>query len=160
MAGTVAFLTILAFLTSTATAELLGSHATIAMVKMAIPWGFLLLVPALAITGASGFRMAGASADPVILRKKRRMPLIAANGLLILVPAAFWLRSLASQGDFGSIFYIVQAIELVAGSVNLAFMALNIRDGLQLSGRWPRGLVATLRSRIFPRARSGVGSRK
>ena len=76
----------------------------IAAVKRAIPWGFLILVPALAITGASGQKMAGASSDPAIARKERRMPFIAANGLLILMPAAFYLAALASRGDFAGVF--------------------------------------------------------
>jgi hypothetical protein len=100
-------------------------------------WGFLLLVPALAITGASGFRMAGTSTDPRIVSKKRRMPFIAGNGLLVLIPAALYLASLASRGEFGTNFYIVQAIELVAGAVNITLMSLNVRDGFRLTGRLP-----------------------
>jgi hypothetical protein len=65
------------------------------------------------------------------------MPLIAGNGLLILIPAAFTLASLASHAPFGSLFYAVQAVELIAGAVNLALMSLNIRDGLRLTKRIP-----------------------
>jgi hypothetical protein len=133
IAGAVAFVTILSFWLSTAASELFGSTAIIATVKETIPWGFLILVPALAVTGASGFRMAGASSDPRIIRKRRRMPFIAANGLLILVPAALYLATLASRGEFGMLFYGVQAIELVAGAVNLTLMSLNIRDGFSLT---------------------------
>ena len=89
--------------------------------------------PALAITGVSGFRMAGASADPTIARKRRRMPVIAANGIFVLIPAALYLAMLASRGEFGPLFYGVQAIELIAGAVNLTLMSLNIRDGLSLT---------------------------
>lgn len=135
MAGAIAFLTILTFWSSTVVVELSGSEAWITAVKRAIPWGFLILVPAMAIAGASGFKMAGSSTDPRISRKKRRMPLVVANGLLILMPAAFWLRALASDGEFGSLFYIVQAVELAAGAVNIALLALNMADGLRLTGR-------------------------
>ena len=134
-AGIIGFLTILTFWTSTVASELFGSVEMIAAVKQAIPWGFLILVPALAITGASGFRMAGTSSEPRIVRKKRRMPFIAGNGVLILIPAALYLATLASRGEFGSLFYGVQAIELIAGAVNLTLMLLNIRDGLRLTGR-------------------------
>ncbi len=138
IAGIIGFVTILIFWTSTAASEMFGSVETITAVKRAIPWGLLILAPALAITGATGFRMAGASTDPRILKKKHRMPFIAANGLLILVPAALYLAALASRGEFGGVFYGVQAIELVAGAVNLTLMALNIRDGLRLAGRLAR----------------------
>jgi len=100
-------------------------------------WIFLaaFFVPALAITGVSGFRMAGASTDPRIVAKRRRMPIVAANGIRVLIPAALYLATLASRGDFGPLFYGVQAIELVAGAVNLTLMSLNIRDGLSLTAR-------------------------
>jgi len=123
------------FWTSTVGSELFGSMETIIAVKLAIPWGLVVLVPALAIAGATGFRMAGASSDPRVVGKKRRMPFIAGNGVLILVPAALYLALLASRGEFGPAFYAVQAVELTAGAINLALMSLNIRDGLRLSGR-------------------------
>jgi len=148
IAGVVGFVTILTFWLSTVTSELFGSMAVIAAVKEMIPWGFLVLVPALAIAGASGFRLAGASSDPRIVKKRRRMPFIAANGILILVPAALYLATLASRGEFGMLFYGVQAIELAAGAVNITLMALNIRDGLSLAAnrrgrRPPTGEFAT-----------------
>lgn len=135
LSGALAFLTILTFWVSTVMSESFGAEATITAVKLSIPWGFLILVPALAITGFTGLRMAGASADPAIVGKKRRMPFIAGNGLLVLVPSAIYLAVLASRGAFGTVFYAVQAIELIAGAVNLTLMALNMRDGLRLSGR-------------------------
>ncbi len=135
IAGTIGFLTILVFWISTVVSELFGSPETVAAVKQAIPWGFLWLVPALALAGATGFRMAGASSDARIARKKRRMPIIAANGVLVLLPSAFCLAWLASQGELGLLFYSVQAVELVCGAINLALMSLNLRDGLRLTGR-------------------------
>jgi hypothetical protein len=42
IAGMIAFLTILTFWLSTAISELFGSAETIATVKLAIPWGFLI----------------------------------------------------------------------------------------------------------------------
>jgi hypothetical protein len=135
IAGIIGFLTILVFWTSTVASELFGSAHMVAVVKRTIPWGFLILVPALAIAGASGFRMAGGSSEPGIVSKRRRMPIVAANGLLILIPAALYLKLLAAHGEFGIPFYAVQAIELVAGAINLTLMAFNIRDGLRLTGR-------------------------
>ncbi len=135
IAGIVAVLTILTFWISTAVSELFLPIDAVIAVKQAIPWGLLVLVPALAITGATGFRLAGASTDPRVLRKKRRMPFIAGNGILVLIPAALSLSALATRLEFDSLFYSIQAIELLAGAVNLALMSLNIRDGLRLSGR-------------------------
>lgn len=135
IAAATGFLTILTFWISTVVSELSGSDTLIVSVKQAIPWGLLVLVPALIITGATGLPMSQASTTPGILAKKRRMPFIAGNGLLILVPAAFLLDGLASRGEFGAAFVTVQAVELIAGAVNLTLMSLNIRDGFRLTGR-------------------------
>jgi hypothetical protein len=64
------------------------------------------------------------------------MPLIAANGLLVLLPAAIFLNLWAAQGTFDSRFYLVQAVELLAGAINLLLMGLNMRDGVKLTGRF------------------------
>ena len=63
------------------------------------------------------------------------MPFIAANGLLILVPAAIFLSVRAQAGMFDGAFYAVQAVELLAGAINVTLIGLNIRDGLRLSRR-------------------------
>ena len=135
IAGVIGLLTILAFWTSTVVVELFGSIDMVIAVKTAIPWGLFLLAPALAITGMSGLRIAGPTIEPEILRKKRRMPFIAGNGLLILIPSALYLSILAGRGEFDGVFYGVQAVELLAGAVNITLMSLNIRDGLRVTGR-------------------------
>lgn len=135
IAGITATVMISIFWLATVIVELIGSRPAIAAVKEAIPWGFFILIPALILTGFSGFRVAGKGATPEIGRKKLRMPFIAANGIVILVPAALYLASCAVHGSFGQSFYIVQAIELTAGAVNLTLMGLNIRDGLRLAGK-------------------------
>ena len=135
-AGIIGLATIATFWTSTVIVDLFGTYAQIATVKQAILWGLLLLVPALAVAGASGMRMGGwAKAGPA-LAKKRRMPIIAANGLLVLVPCAIVLSARAQAGQFDDLFYAIQAVELAAGLVNMALLALNVRDGFRLTGRF------------------------
>ncbi|MGP1254038.1 MAG: hypothetical protein ACTS10_06485 [Kiloniellales bacterium] len=135
IAGLLAGVTILTFWLSTVAVELGGNAAAMTTVKTAIPWGLLLLIPSLALTGATGFRLAGNRRDALVQAKRRRIPIIAANGLLVLVPAAFFLAWRASAGLFDDVFYAVQAVELLAGAVNLALIGLNLRDGLRASGR-------------------------
>jgi hypothetical protein len=137
-AGAIAILTIATFWLSTALSELLASKATVVAVKTAIPWGFLLLIPALAATAGSGFVLAKGRQAGLIGTKKKRMPIVAANGLLVLIPAALFLASKASAGQFDTSFYVVQAIELAAGPVNVALLGLNMRDGLKMKGRLRR----------------------
>lgn len=134
-AGIIGFLLILSFWSATVISELSGSTGMITMVKMTILWGMLALVPSLALAGASGMAIGRRRRDAPALAKKKRMPFIAANGVLVLIPSAIFLATKASAGVFDSWFYAVQAIELVAGAVNLSLMGLNIRDGLAMSCR-------------------------
>ena len=124
------FVFILVFWLSTLISELFMSYATIAMVKQSILYAFILFIPAMIMAGVSGNRLGAKSKHPNVLAKKKRMPFIALNGVIILLPAAFYLSYLASLGRFDSTFYIVQAIELLVGAANLMLMGLNIRDGL------------------------------
>lgn len=139
VAGVLALATIAVFWLSTAVSELIGAPETVTLVKTAIPWGFLLLIPALMATGGTGLSLARGRRGGLIGVKLRRMPIIAANGVLILVPAALFLAMKARDGAFDGSFYAVQAIELIAGAANLALLSLSLRDGLRLSGRLRRG---------------------
>ncbi|NKJ44876.1 MULTISPECIES: hypothetical protein [unclassified Novosphingobium] len=67
--------------------------------------------------------------------KLRRMPFVAATGLLILIPSAYFLAQKAQVGRFDASFYVVQVIELISGAVNIMLLGLNMRDGLMLKGR-------------------------
>lgn len=136
--GIIALLTIATFWISTILSELFGSHAIITTVKTTIPWGFLLLIPALASAGASGLALANGRRQGLVGKKLKRMPVIAANGLLVLIPSALFLASKASSGEFDIAFDIVQALELVAGAANMTLLSLNLRDGLKLTGRLRR----------------------
>ncbi|MCP1575969.1 ferredoxin-NADP reductase [Herbaspirillum rubrisubalbicans] len=137
IAGLVAILAVSTFWLSTAFSELFSSRATVIAVKMAIPWGFLLLVPALAVTGSSGLLLSKGQRQGVVGVKRKCLPFIAANGLLILMPAALFLASKAKVGNFDAEFYAVQALELTAGALNITLLFLNMRAGLALT-RWRR----------------------
>ncbi len=135
IAGTLALAMLLLFWLSTALSELFASNTVVATVKVLIPWGFLILIPALAIVGASGLRLGNSWRGSVIARKRRRMPFIAANGILILIPSALYLSSKAQTGEFDTAFYVVQIVELVLGATNITLLSLNMRDGFRLSGK-------------------------
>lgn len=138
-AGGIAFLTILVFFTSTVIVELVGDvDAIVATKQRIVTPGLYVLIPAIAVTGITGFLRGRARSGRLVEAKRRRMPFIAANGLLILVPAALTLSHWAAQGRFDTAFYAVQALELIAGAVNLTLMGWNIRDGRYLAGRWRR----------------------
>jgi hypothetical protein len=135
ISGALALLTIVIFWTSTVAAELFGTSAQIATVKMAVVYGLAVLVPAMAIAGASGFSLGAKWKSATVARKKARMKIIAATGILVLVPSAVFLAVKAGQGEFDTTFVVVQGIELVAGASNIALLGLNMRDGLAMRRR-------------------------
>ena len=145
IAGLLATLTIATFFLSTVIVELFGSHEAVAIVKSLIVMpGLFILVPAIAATGGSGFALSKSRQGRLVDSKKKRMPFIAANGLLVLLPSAIFLDRWASSGSFDTAFYLVQGVELLAGAVNLTLMGLNIRDGIKMSGRF-RAAPTTVR---------------
>lgn len=135
IAGAIALLTIASFWTSTLYSELFANHDTIAYIKQLILKGMFILIPSMMMVGASGFSLSQKMRGPVIEAKKKRMKIIAVNGILILLPSAFFLASKASSGEFDLVFYGVQALELIAGATNMTLIIFNIRAGRKLSRR-------------------------
>jgi hypothetical protein len=132
----VATLCIASFFCATLFTEAFGSQAAVARLKSLIVMpGLFILVPAIAITGGSGFFLSRSRRGRLVDTKKKRMPFIAANGLLVLVPCAIVLDRWAATGSLGTAFYAIQALELAAGATNLVLMGMNMRDGLRMSGR-------------------------
>lgn len=123
------------FWLSTLTAELFMSHASVTTVKMLICYAMFIFVPTMVITGMTGMKMGAKSPHPNIVRKRKRMPIIALNGLLILLPCAIYLYYRATIGMFDTTFYVIQIIEVVAGATNLTLMLLSMRDGITLHRR-------------------------
>ena len=136
IAGILSPLLIATFFTSTVLVEVLGSHTAVSQLKsLIVSPGLWVLLPCLAATGGSGMFLGKSRNGRLVANKKKRMPFIAANGLLVLVPCAIVLNHWASAGIFDTRFYVVQALELLAGATNVTLLALNVRDGLRLAGR-------------------------
>ena len=132
LAGTTAMLIIASFWTSTLVSELFMDHAAVADVKLGIVYGLFLLVPCLAATGGSGFMLGKSRKERLLEQKKKRMLIIAANGLFVMIPSALFLNYKAAAGEFDVSFYAVQLAELAVGAVQLTLMGMNFRDGLRL----------------------------
>ena len=139
VAAVIATLCIATFLIATISVELFGSIEMISTVKnLIVTPGLYILIPAMAIVGGTGFSISGNRKSRLISNKKKRMPFIAANGLLLLAPCAIFLSHWASLGSFDTTFYFVQGIEILAGAINLVLMGLNMRDGLYMTGKLRR----------------------
>lgn len=145
IAGLLAPLCIATFFLSTILTELFGSHAAVAQLKsLIVTPGLWIMIALMAAAGGSGMFLARSRKGRLVDAKKKRMPVIAANGLLVLVPCAIVLDRWAAAGSFDTAFYVLQSIELVAGAANLTLMGLNARDGLRMAGRLrSRGLRRT-----------------
>ena len=133
--GGIALLCIFCFWTSTLISELFLPQGSVVTVKGVILQAMWILIPAMAATGGSGFALAKNRSGRLVESKKKRMPLIALNGLLVLLPSAFYLHSKAQAGAFDTSFYVIQAVELTAGATNLWLLSKNMYDGLKLAGR-------------------------
>lgn len=146
--GILASLCIATFFLSTILTELFGSHAAVAQLKsLIVTPGLWIMVPLMAAAGGSGMFLAKSRKGRLVDAKKKRMPFIAANGLLVLVPCAIVLSRWAAAGSFDTTFYLVQAIELIAGATNLTLMGLNARDGLRMAGRLRNSPTAAAKAR-------------
>jgi hypothetical protein len=136
IAGILAPLCLVVFFLSTVLTELFGSHASVAQLKaLIVTPGLWIMIPAIAAAGGSGMFLGRSRSGRLVAAKKKRMPFIAANGLLVLVPCAIVLNRWAAAGTFDTTFYVVQIIELIAGATNFVLMGLNLRDGLRIAGR-------------------------
>lgn len=135
-AGSLAMLTVVTFWASTLVSELFMGQDAVKTVKHAIVYyGLIPLVILMAGTGGSGFFLAKRRKGRIIEEKKRRMPKIVAIGLLVMIPCALFLNAKAAAGDFDTMFYAVQAFELLVGLMQLILLGRSFRDGLRLTGR-------------------------
>lgn len=142
LAAPIAIFCIATFFSATIFVELFGTSASIATLKSLIVWpGLFILAPSIAVAGASGFALAKARSGRLIQQKKKRMPFVGVNGILVLIPCAVLLDIWASAGTFDTRFYVVQGIESLAGAINLILMGLNMRDGLRMSGRLGKSMA-------------------
>lgn len=135
IAGVIGFLCILFFVLSTAYSELFGSLETIAATKSVNFKGMFLLVAALLGAGGSGVSLLGKRQDGLALTKQKRGPIAFMTSVFILLPSSYFLARWAATGTFGTWFYAVQTIELLASGLVIAMISLNIRDGMALTGR-------------------------
>ncbi|MBC7954956.1 MAG: hypothetical protein H7Y33_03675 [Cytophagales bacterium] len=128
-----AFGMVLLFWSSTLVSEFFLDLHSVAIVKRAVAYALPVLIVLLITTGATGARLATGRTGRLLGAKRRRMRVVAATGMLVMLPAALFLHALASRGSFDGRFYAIQAVELIAGASQIALMALNARDGLRLS---------------------------
>ena len=107
IAGILAPLCIATFFLSTILVELFGSHEAVAQLKsLIVTPGLWILIPAMAAAGGSGMFLGRSRKGRLVDAKKKRMPFIAANGLLVLVPCAIVLNRWAAAGAFDTTFYV------------------------------------------------------
>jgi hypothetical protein len=118
---------IVTFLASSTVTELIGTPAEVRLLRHGVLLGLPLLIGCLVAVALTGRRLAGRSRAPVVRRKQRRMQLVAAAGLAVLVPCAVVLNYRAMTA--------LEITELAVGAFNLALLTLNFRDGRALARR-------------------------
>jgi len=123
------------FLVSSTVIEIIGDPGEVRSLRHAILLALPLLIGCLAASALTGRRLAGRSRAPVVRRKQRRMQVVAAVGLVVLVPCAVALNYLAGSATADRLASVLEITELLAGAVNLALLALNFRDGRGMTRR-------------------------
>jgi hypothetical protein len=136
LSAVLALVILATFWSATLVSELLLDVHAVVATKRSIALGLVLLVPCMAALNVSGARISGTRNGPLIARKRRILRIMGANAALVLVPCALTLFWLSRDGSLGVTFYAVQAIELVAGAVNVTLLLMNVHAGLKLAGRF------------------------
>ncbi|CCG42001.1 hypothetical protein [Magnetospirillum molischianum] len=116
---------------SAVTAGLFADRELLAFIKEVVVWSLFPLVPIAMITAITGLQLTRVRPSQISERKRRRLRLIAAISIVVLLPATLWLDAQAQQDSVdGTLFFIVQGIELAAGLVTLVLMGISVRDGI------------------------------
>lgn len=129
----IAFVLILGFMFSSLTSEFLGDYILIANVKKSIFFTLPLLIICMIITGISSRKLA--LLYPNVPYKRlvvRRVEYIGLNGVIFLAPLATVLNYLAQNNKLNSSFYLLQAIEIFFGLMNIFFFIKMFRDERKL----------------------------
>lgn len=132
-----AVITISTFFIVSVRAEIIAEEGLIQDVKTRILYCLPILIVLMPCLAISGRKLAGQSKHPVIIKKMTRMKLVMANGI-ILVSLAIFLYYRANYIVIDSTFLYAQIAEFIFGLSNLALLGLNIKTGLQLTGRIKR----------------------
>ena len=134
IATVIAIMTIATFFVSSLVAEINGSETFLRKVKAAILFSLPILLITMPALGVTGNKLAGKSQNPTVLAKRKRMRFVFVNGITLITLACFlYYRSHYQTID--SIFLVAQVAEFALGLTNLTLIGLNIKSGLQLSGR-------------------------
>lgn len=133
-ATVIAVITIGSFFSFSLIAEIIGENLFIKQVKTGILYSLPILLIVMPVLGISGKKLAGNSTNPMILKKMKRMKIIAINGL-VLISLAIYLYYHAIYKTIDTTFLFIQLAELLIGALNLAMITMNIKTGLKLSER-------------------------
>ncbi|QUM77156.1 hypothetical protein HWV00_13440 [Moritella sp. 24] len=132
IAASLAFILIATFQVSTILADTFATERLIADVKSTILVFVPVLMLAMMATGISANKLYTGTMKGVFKTKQTRMKIAAINGIFVLLPAAVILARWSEQGQFDTLYWTVQGIEIITGLVNLTMIGLNIRDGIRL----------------------------
>jgi hypothetical protein len=131
--GAIAIIT--TFLLSSTITVLIGNAADVHTLRQWVVFALPLLVGCLAAAALTGRRLARKSRAAVIRRKQRRMQIVAAVGIVVLVPCALILDGLTAGASNGGVVSALEITEILAGAANVTLLALNFRDGRGLTRR-------------------------
>lgn len=128
-----AFVLIICFMTSSLVSEFFGDYSLIATVKKSIFYTLPFLIICMIITAISARKLnllyTNIPYDQLVIR---RVKYIGLNGVIFLAPLATVLNYLAQNHNFGSIFYLLQSLEIICGLINIIFFTKMFKDKKKL----------------------------
>ena len=110
----------------------IATPAQIAYVKRVILMFVPVLMLSMIATGLTANKLYPGILKGQFKIKQIRLKIAAANGVLILLPAAIVLARWSELSEFGVLYWTVQALEIIVGLINITMIGLNIRDGIRL----------------------------
>lgn len=130
-------LTLTSFWVALIVSDFFLDNEALAVVRKGIVFGLIILIPAMILAKVSGGKLAANhTGNPELIEaKKKRAKWMAINGALIMVPAAFYLYHKSSIGEIDDMFRVVQAIELLVGSIQYYFVISNVKGGIALRNK-------------------------
>jgi len=131
-AGSALALIVLSLSGTLASELVLGQKAIAAAKKLILHPGLTIMILSIILAGITGFVSYKSKTGRIISRKRLQTLLIALNSLLILIPCALFLH--LNSHNLNNTFYVVQSIEIAAGTLNLFLISLNIYYGIKLKG--------------------------
>ncbi|WP_353433015.1 hypothetical protein [Polynucleobacter sp. MWH-UH23A] len=136
-AGIFAIFCLLAFLSAILVSEIYYAPQDVIAVQKTILQAMWAYIPLILFAGAIGYELGNERKGNIVQAKKRRMTAICLISIFLLFPSVFVLATQSADDIRNTVFYGLEAFELVLMAFVVILLALNARDGSRLTADRP-----------------------